>query len=175
MSCYRTIVADPPWTPGLSKTWSLPEKSKGRPQKHYQTLTLNEIIALKPPSEDKSHLWLWVINQHVDWGYIVAREWGFEPINLITWAKPGLGVGQFQSNTEHCLMCRKGNRAGNPFGATKGTWFNWSRGRHSQKPEEFYQLVERVSPPNYLEMFARQRRDGWDVFGNEVNDSITLL
>ena len=100
-------------------------------------------------------MWLWVVNQHIDWGYAVARAWGFEPINMLTWAKPGMGVGRFQCNTEHVLVCRKGTRQGNPFGPTHGTWFNWPRGRHSEKPEEFYRLVETVSPGPYLEMFAR--------------------
>ena len=54
------------------------------------------------------------------------------------------------------------------------TWFNWPRGRHSAKPEEFFVLVERVSPGPYLEMFARERRPGWDAFGNEVEGSICL-
>lgn len=68
-----------------------------------------------------AHLWLWVLSQHIDWGYMVARAWGFEPLQTLTWCKPGLGVGRFQCNTEHVLLCRKGGRHGNPFGPTNGT------------------------------------------------------
>lgn len=93
---------------------------------------------------------------------------------MLTWAKPGLGVGRFQCSTEHVLVCRKGPRHGNSFGPTGGTWFNWPRGRHSEKPEEFYRLVEAVSPGPHLEMFARVRRAGWDAFGNQVEGSIAL-
>lgn len=47
-------------------------------------------------------------------------------------------------------------------------WFVWPRGRHSEKPEAFFDLVERVSPGPYLELFARRQRLGWDTWGNEA-------
>lgn len=93
---------------------------------------------------------------------------------MLTWCKPGLGTGQFQCNTEHVLVCRKGNRAGNPFGMTGGTYFNCPRGKHSEKPNEFYQLVEKCSPAPYLEMYARNKRDGWDSWGDEINSDIQI-
>lgn len=167
---YKTIVCDPPWTPTISIVNGPASRigaSKASPQRQYQTLSLEEIKAFNIPSERQSHLWLWVVNQHVDWGYEVARAWGFEPWQMLTWAKPGLGTGRFQCNTEHVLICRKGPRHGNPFGPTGGTWFNWPRGRHSEKPQEFFDLVERVSPGPYLEMFARTIRPGWHGMGNE--------
>lgn len=165
---YRCVVADPPWTPSLGSSWKSRYTDKARPQKHYGTLTVDEICKLAPQTATKAHLWIWVLNQHVDWGYIVARAWGFEPSQMITWCKAGLGTGQFQSNSEHVLVCRKGARHRNPFGKTGGTWFEWPRGRHSEKPSEFFHLVETVSPGPYLEMFARRERQGWDAFGDEV-------
>lgn len=165
---YRCIVADPPWTPTLGATWRTRFTDKARPQKHYDTMALPEIQAISMPAAPQAHLWLWCLSQHVDWGYTVARAWGFEPWMTLTWCKPGLGTGRFQCNTEHVLLCRKGTRHGNPFGPTSGTYFTWPRGRHSEKPEAFYQLVERVSPGPYLELFARQRRTGWTTWGDEV-------
>jgi N6-adenosine-specific RNA methylase IME4 len=165
---YRTVVADPPWDVALGATWKTRFTDKARPQKHYPTLSIERIAAMKPDTEPKAHLYLWVVNQHVDWGYIVARSWGFEVWNMLTWAKPGLGVGRFQCNTEHVLVCRKGPRHGNPWGQSGGTWFTWTRGRHSEKPEAFYSLVQSMSPGPYLEMFARDRRLGWDAVGNEI-------
>ena len=171
---YATVVADPPWRPALGSTWKTATTDKARPQKHYTTATLDEIISHQPPTLGKAHLWLWVLPQHIDWGYTVARAWGFEPQQTITWAKPGLGVGRFQCNTEHVLVCRKGNRAGNPFGATRGTWFDWPRGRHSAKPDAFYDLVEQCSPGPYLEMYSRTPRIGWDAWGNEATNPVSL-
>lgn len=100
---YRTIVADPPWTPELGKTWRTRFTDKSRPQKHYATLTVDQIIALAPNTEDQAHLYIWVLNQHVDWGYRVAKAWGFTVLQMITWCKPGLGTGRFQCNSEQGL------------------------------------------------------------------------
>jgi N6-adenosine-specific RNA methylase IME4 len=164
---YRTIVADPPWTPDLGSTWATRFTDKARPQAQYQTMTGERIAALKPPADDQAHLWLWTLTQHVDWGYRVAEAWGFGVVSMVTWCKPGMGVGQFQCNTEHVLLCRKGSRHGNPFGRTGGTWFEWPRGEHSAKPDAFYDLVEQVSPGPYLELFARRARFGWDYWGDQ--------
>lgn len=173
---YRAVVVDPPWTPTLHA--HNPRRAtvdKAGPQKHYPTMSLDAICALKPSLAKQCHVYIWVLSQHVDWGYAVASAWGVEPQILLTWAKPGLGAGRFQCNTEHVLVCRGGPRAGNPFGfggqvapATGGTWFNWPRGRHSEKPREFFELVEKISPGPFLEMYARSTRPGWAVFGNEV-------
>jgi N6-adenosine-specific RNA methylase IME4 len=164
----RTVVADPPWTPALGATWNTRFTDKARPQKHYETLSLDEIEGISPVTEAQAHLWLWVLNQHVDWGYQVARAWGFEPQQMVTWRKPGLGAGRFQCNSESVLVCRKGSRHGNPFQMTGGTCFDWPKGRHSEKPDAFYDLVERVSPGPYLEMFARRLRLGWQSHGDQL-------
>ena len=167
---FKTIVADPPWEPALGSTWNTRFTDKARPQKHYPVVSLDELKLIHPPSEPQSHLYLWVLNQHVDWGYELARAWGFEPQQMITWMKPGLGAGRFQCNTESFLVCRRGSRHGNPFGMTGGTGFSWPRGRHSEKPGDFFDLVERVSPGPYLELFSRSPRLGWTCWGNEVPD-----
>jgi N6-adenosine-specific RNA methylase IME4 len=170
---YRTVVADPPWRPTMSVVNG--EAPKGSPQRHYATLDVSEIIRNRPRIAGQSHMYIWCLTQHVDWGYEVARAWGAEPITLLTWKKPGLGVGRFRCNTEHVLVARVGDRIGNPFGrggrhsqATEGTLFEWPRGPHSEKPEAFFDLVERLSPPPYLEMYARSRRLGWAAWGNEI-------
>ena len=56
------------------------------------------------------------------------------------------------------------------------TWFHTKRphNSHSTKPEFFQDLIEQVAEAPRLEMFARREREGWDVFGNEVNNSIDL-
>lgn len=179
---YRTIVADPPWMPSLGGSWGA-RIDKGRPQRFYETQTLDWIKSLAVPSLDQAHLYLWTITPHVDWGFEVARAWGFEPVTMLTWQKPGLGVGRFRCNTEHVVVARKGSRHGNPFGqggrhaqATKGTVFRWSRGRHSEKPIEFFDLVEQISLGPYLEMFSRadKPRFGWDYWGDESLGTVEL-
>lgn len=173
---YSTIVADPPWTPdvGAGRETYDKKQNKGRPQAQYSTMSVDDIKAM--PVGDlaaaKAHLWIWCLAQHVDWGYDVARAWGFEPAITFTWCKPGLGVGRFRCNTEHFILARRGPRTGNPFGqggrdaqASEGTWFEWPRAAHSVKPAAFGDLVERVSPGPYVELFARAPRLGWDSWG----------
>lgn len=174
---FKTIVVDPPWTPKMSLING--KATKGSPQRHYPTMSLEEIIEIKPRFASQSHLYIWCLAQHVDWAYILAKEWDTEPIILWTWKKPGLGVGRFRCNTEHILLCRIGSRVGNPFGsgqqysqATKGTLFEWGRGRHSEKPDEFYELVKSLSPEPRLDMYARKLRDGFTCWGNEITSNI---
>jgi len=173
---YRTVVADPPWQPTLGATWNSRLTDKAGPQRFYDTLSVPEIIVRQPSTAEQAHFYIWGVTQHIDWTYEVARAWGAEPITLLTWKKPGLGAGRFRCNTEHVLVARKGPRVGNPFGqggrhaqATEGTLFEWPRGRHSEKPREFFDLVERLSPRPRLEMYARAPRDGWAVWGNQSN------
>ena len=175
-SAFRCVVSDPPWWPRLHRNTVGRREGKYRagPQRYYALLEVEQIEAMRPPVAPKSHLWLWVLNQHVDWGYRVARAWGFEPQQMLTWCKPGLGIGQMQSNTESVLLCRKGGPTSNAFGKTGGTWFEWPRGRHSEKPAEFFALVESVSPGPRLEMFARRKRPGWQSWGNEVASDVIL-
>lgn len=59
-------------------------------------------------------------------------------------------------------------------GRASGRWFQWPRGEHSAKPEAFLDLVEQVSPGPYLELFARRNRLGWDTWGNESLEHISL-
>jgi N6-adenosine-specific RNA methylase IME4 len=177
---YRTIVADPPWQPELGGGWGA-RADKGRGQRFYRTMPLEDIKALEVPAAPQSHLYIWCLSQHIDWGYDVCRAWGFDPVMTFAWCKDGLGVGRFRCNTEHIIAGRKGPRHGNPFGrggrhaqATAGTWFTWPRGRHSEKPAEFYQMVTGLSPGPYLEMFARVRRPGWHAWGNEVGADVAI-
>lgn len=59
-------------------------------------------------------------------------------------------------------------------GRATSRWFTWPRGRHSQKPEAFFDMVEQVSPGPYLELFARRQRLGWDTWGNEALEHVEL-
>ncbi len=169
---FRTVVADPPWRPRLHRNTVGRTEGPYRagPQRYYSLMDVEDIELMCPNTAKQAHLWLWCLNQHLDWGYRVARAWGFEPQQMLTWCKPGFGTGQFQSNSEQVLVCRKGGPAGNAFGKTNGTWFQWPRGRHSEKPSAFFTLVEAVSPGPYLELFSRSPRPGWACWGNECPD-----
>jgi N6-adenosine-specific RNA methylase IME4 len=167
---YPTIVADPPWRYGS------PGSSPANAERHYPTMPTPEIAALVPPAAEDAHLWLWALNGMMEDAYHVCRSWGFSPITLITWCKPQPGVGHyFRTNTEQCIFAARG-RPMVPDTKPLGTWFRWPRGRHSEKPDAFYDLVEQVSPGPRLEMFSRRARLGdWVTWGDEALDGMGAL
>ena len=179
---YRTIVADPPWR--YRNDRGMPTRSRaGRrsttAEGNYPTMTNEEIAAL-PVSEwaaDDAHLYLWVTNPRL-YGERFVREtqpidimeaWGFRYITMLTWHKlGGLGLGfHFRGDTEHVLFGVRGDLR-IPAPARVSNHFAAARTGHSAKPDRFYEIVERVSPEPRLELFARRRRYGWDVWGNEA-------
>ncbi len=198
MSLYRTIVADPPWdhSDGTGVVMTLGMTKRPHPSgtyvtgPGYDTLTVPEIAALpvRDMAERDAHLYLWTTNRYVRHVWTVAEAWGFTGAALITWCKPASGWmpgGAWPSNTEFCLFARRGNLAAT--GTAPGRWHLWPRrrgapvatlghrsGGHSAKPEAFMDIVERVSPGPYLELFARRQRLGWDTWGNEALNHVQV-
>jgi N6-adenosine-specific RNA methylase IME4 len=171
---YRTIVADPPWN--LEWNANVGNGRSGRKGLPYPTMTLEEICALPVAdmADRDAHLYIWTTATFIWDTPRVALSWGFRPTYLLTWAKPGLGVGgRFRHSTEYVLFCERGAQL--PITRRNvGTWFGWSKGEHSAKPEAFLDLVQSVSPGPYLEMFARRNRLGWDTWGNEALEHVEL-
>jgi N6-adenosine-specific RNA methylase IME4 len=173
---YRIIVADPPWRLDTGPNIIGGTIESGHDDLSYNQMSLDEIrnLAVKDRAADDAHLYLWTINKYVEHSYGIARDWGFKPSVLLVWAKTphGIGLGDaYRLTTEFCLYARRGNLKERAIIET--TWFNWPRGKHSTKPKEFYEMVERMTPAHgsreRLEMFARSKRDGWTVWGNEVS------
>ena len=175
MGEFQCIVADPPWNVKAGPPWA--SGGKTRPLT-YPTMSVEEIAALDVASlaADNAHLYLWTINKYVEQSYAVARAWGFKPSTLLVWAKNphGLGLGgTYVLTTEYVLFCRRGTLPAHQRVDT--SWWNWTRGPHSKKPQAFQDMVETVSPGPYLELFARRKRIGWSVWGNEVKNDVVLV
>ncbi len=166
---FATIVIDPPWD------WHDEgyESEFGRKQPPYATMRLDAIRALPVAelADEDSHIYLWATNRILVLGHAHAllQAWGFRFGSLITWEKPGLGLGSyFRNNTEPCVFGVRGQQAllrhdvGTHFLAPPGP-----RG-HSSKPLKFYDLVEGCSPGPFIEMFARGGREGWTSWGAEA-------
>lgn len=168
---YRVIVADPPWQLDTGPSVFNGTGESGHDNLAYEQMSVERIKAL-PVAEhaaENSHLYLWTTNKYVEAAYEVARAWGFKPSVLLVWAKTPRGVGlgdAYRLTTEFILYARRGSLKESKI--TETTWFNWPRGKHSEKPGAFYSLVESMSPGEKLEMFARKHREGWTVWGDEV-------
>jgi N6-adenosine-specific RNA methylase IME4 len=191
---YASIVADPPWRVSAGRSIGRYEMRDGKQlfgvtdnaarKLAYPSMTVAEIRALPVSdlSAEASHLYLWTINRYLRDAFDVAAAWGFAFSTLLTWAKNpmggGLGGDAFGISTEFCLFCRRGSLPAKERIGT--TWFNWKRPykngypNHSAKPPESYELVERVSHGPYLELFAREKRDGWHAWGNEVESDVAM-
>jgi N6-adenosine-specific RNA methylase IME4 len=164
---FKVLYADPPWEYRHKVTgWG----GRGAASHHYPTLTLEQIKSFPLPSLDKDcFLWLWVTNPILaeGWGTEVCKAWGFKPQSLLTWVKPGIGMGYtLRSATEHILVARKGK----PVVKNRGvkTYFEAKRLRHSEKPEEARQIIEKLCDGPYVELFARRHAEGWECHGNEL-------
>ena len=169
MKQYRTIYADPPWN----------ETGGGRikrgADRHYPLMKTAEICALPIIKEICAldcHCYLWVTNNHLPDGLKVLDAWGFRYVTKITWFKDRIGLGQyFRGLTEDCLFGVRGNL---PYKIIDGkraqgvTGFYAKRRRHSAKPGKMREMIEIVSYPPYIELFARCKVLGWDSWGNEV-------
>ena len=165
---YKTIYVDPPW----------PEKGGGKikrgADRHYKLMTVKEIAALPVASiaEDNAHLYLWVTNNYLEQGFAVMRAWGFRPVTVITWGKDKFGLGQyFRGQTEHCIFGVRGNLPYKIVGGKRQqgtTLILEPRTVHSKKPNKMREMIEKVSYPPYIELFARERFGGWYSWGNEV-------
>jgi N6-adenosine-specific RNA methylase IME4 len=179
---YRTIVADPPWPmPETGKRSAKPDANDwwtrfaGQTVRlPYSTSTVGKIaeFPVAELADRDAHLYLWVTNRFLEDAFDVARSWGFRPGAVLTWCKPAIGLGfggAFVSTTEFVLTARRGSLANTA--RAESTWWNWPRVyvdghiAHSVKPPAFLDLVERVSPGPYVELFARQPRLGWDSWG----------
>ena len=170
---YRTIVADPPWEYEFASLY--PGEPKRTKPMCYPMLSVSEICAIPVASmaAKNAHLYLWTTQRYLRSAYDVLAAWGFVPASVLVWVKPPRGfVGTFACSTEFVLFSRRGSLAAKQ--KIGRNWWEWSRGRHSAKPEAFLDIVESVSPGPYLELFARRQRLGWDTWGNEALNHVDL-
>jgi N6-adenosine-specific RNA methylase IME4 len=175
--CFGTILADPPWQ-FTNRTGKIaPEHRRLR---RYATLTLAQIMALPVGqfAAPTAHLYLWCPNALVPDGLAVMKAWGFSYKSNIVWHKirkdggsDGRGVGfYFRNVTELVLFGVRGANARTLApGRRQVNLLATRKGRHSEKPDELYDIIEACSPGPRLELFARgNARPGWAVWGDEI-------
>ena len=169
---YPVIYADPPWDYSLYNEMS---GSSRAPAEHYPTMKLDEICAL--PVADLATkdaiLFMWTTAPHLRESFRVLDAWGFEYKTGVVWAKDVIGLGHFvRGQHEHLLIATHGDIPC-PLPANRPpSVIQAPRRRHSQKPDEAYELVERMYPDfPKIELFARQARPGWEAWGNQAPDA----
>jgi N6-adenosine-specific RNA methylase IME4 len=172
MSAFRAIVADPPW----SFRDKLPGRSRGA-EKNYSVMRQLDIESyfrlFESDISPDAHLFLWRVASQVEEAYRVVRAWGFVPKTELVWrkltptGKIHFGMGRtLRSSHEVCIVATRGKPT--PKSKSVRTIFDAPVGRHSEKPEAFFALVEQLTDGPYLELFARRKRPGWVCVGDEV-------
>jgi N6-adenosine-specific RNA methylase IME4 len=184
---FSVIVADPPWMYQKSPGSKGPrDGANGIAERHYPTMTNKDIgdLPVKSIAAEDAHLFLWVTNPYMYGGRFsnitpeqIANAWGFEYKTTLTWVKTkktgeptGGGLGWFfRGATEHIIYATRGKAKIPPHLREKNVILA-PTGRHSAKPPEFMELVERVTTGPRIELFARTPRTGWVAWGNEIED-----
>ena len=167
---YNVILADPPWqynNTGLN----------GAAANHYDTMSLTELGGLLWSIglniADNAVLFLWVTNPMLEDAFDLINNWGFRYKTNIVWVKDRVGTGFYvRGMHELLLICTRGAMTPIDTNHTPPitSVLKAPTQEHSRKPDQVHDLIERLYPDcNYIELFARRPRPGWDVWGNEVN------
>jgi N6-adenosine-specific RNA methylase IME4 len=173
---FGTILIDPPWRFSNRTGKMAPEHKRLH---RYPTMSFEE-IALLPVGDlalPKSHLYLWTPNALLLEALNIMKSWGFVYKTNLVWYKvrkdggpDGRGVGfYFRNVTELLLFGVRGKLRTSKPGRTQVNIVVRRKQEHSRKPDDVYDIAEACSPAPYLELFARQRRHGWEQFGDQVD------
>lgn len=175
---YQAIYADPPWDYQQCRL-------SGSAKKHYPTMRIEELCAL-PVAEIADRdcaLFLWATFPQLPEALRLIQAWGFMYKTVaFVWLKQnrkaltrfyGLGFWT-RSNAEICLLATKGHPKRKSAGIHQLVICPVER--HSKKPDEVREkIVALMGDVPRIELFARQQTPGWDVWGNEVENSTALL
>lgn len=177
---YGAILIDPPWS---FKAWSGDALPSRVADAHYQTMTMADIAAL-PIAENAAEdcaLFCWICWPTLPDALEIIKGWGFTYKTCgFNWIKGNslplfpddfkdkMGLGYWtRANSEVCLLATRGKPKRK--NADVRQVIQSPLREHSRKPDDQYARIERLVDGPYLEMFARQRYPGWDVWGNETD------
>ena len=166
---FRVLYADPPWP------FNDPLSGKGRGAvKNYGLLSIEEIKQFPLPLlADDSTLFLWRVASMQEEALAVMRAWGFQLKSEIVWnkrarnGKPWFGMGRTVRASHEVALIGVRGRPATLSHSVRSTFEAVVR-KHSEKPDEFYTIVEQLRAGPYVELFARRRRLGWTCLGNEL-------
>ena len=171
MKKYQIIYADPPYPIKWARS-----KNKELPLREldYPTIPISEIcnLPIREISAEDSVLFLWTTNEFLPEALGIIRSWKFRYDKLFTWCKNN-GMGAHPRNaTEHIIIAKRGNLKPKR-GAHDKAILNWVqlpvRQKHSEKPPEIRTIIESLYDGNRIELFARQKVDGWTCLGLEIS------
>ena len=176
---YKILLVDPPWSYDNKKTGGTHMISAAC--ENYNTMSLEEIkiLPISNISSKDSCLFLWATTPLLPEAFEVMNAWGFSYKTAIYWRKiMSLGMGfWFRGQVEVCLFGIRGKIPA--FHCQKANFIQTNVREHSRKPDHLYGLIEEISRKFNLnpkiELFARQKREGWDAWGNQLPEDTQRL
>jgi len=160
---FNVIYADPPWQYDVNFLSASPDS-------HYSTMKTEDICKMVIPSTDNAILFLWATNPMLEDALRVMKAWGFNYKTNIVWVKDKIGLGFYVRGQHELLLIGTKEKTQPPEESRRisSVLVAPSNG-HSVKPEVAYGLIEQMYPDaHYLELFARNKREGWTSWGNEA-------
>jgi N6-adenosine-specific RNA methylase IME4 len=166
---YGVLYVDPPWKFEVYSE----DTGQGRAaEAHYPTMPSKDIADIPVPSiaADDCVLFLWATAPTLPQALELLKAWGFAYKTHCIWVKDKIGLGfWFRNQHEILIVAVKGAIPAPAHGTQCPSVITAPRGRHSEKPVVFHELIEGYFPSlPKIELFARARRPGWDRWGNEA-------
>ncbi len=170
---YQIIYADPPWQYDTKECLGKTSILDGELNTHYETQSMRWIASrpIQNISDDDCLVFIWAVSPMLDDAIYVLKRWGFKYKTVaFVWDKQKINPGHYtMSQCEICVVGKRGNIP-TPRGIRNAKQFlSEKRTKHSKKPDEIRNRIDLMFPTqNKIELFARQKTEGWDVWGNEV-------
>jgi N6-adenosine-specific RNA methylase IME4 len=163
---YPVIYADPPWKFQLYNGPDY-DRSPDYPAMETEQICAMPIADIATPD---AVLFMWTTPVHLPDALRVLEAWGFEHVTNVVWVKDKPGLGHWVRNQHELLIIARRGDMPTPLPANRPpSVINAQRREHSRKPDEAYEMIERMFPDlPRIELFARSRRPGWDAWGNET-------
>ena len=166
---FDVVSVDPPWNyEGENKNKTSFDSVGRRVANPYPEMSTQEIKQIELPLMKDSIVFLWTTHKFLPDALEILKEWNLEYKGTLVWNKEKMGMGAwFRMQCEFCLVGIKGK----PYweNTKYRDILNEPRREHSRKPDSFFTMVEEITLGRRLEYFSREKRQGWEVFGNDIN------
>lgn len=166
---FDVISVDPPWNyEGENKKITSFDSVGRRVANPYPEMSTEEIKKIELPLKKDSIVFLWTTHKFLPDAFEILKEWNLQYKATLVWNKEKMGMGAwFRMQCEFCLVGIKGKPY---FENTKyRDILTEARREHSRKPDCFFSMIEEITLGRRLEYFSREKRNGWEVFGNDIN------
>ena len=166
---YDVISIDPAWNyEGENKNTTSYDANGRRVANPYPEMSTQEIKYINLPLMEDAVVFLWTTHKFLPDAFDILRSWELDYKATLVWNKEKIGMGAwFRMQCEFCLVGIKGKPYWN--NTIYRDIMNEPRRQHSRKPDVFFDMVDKITLGRKLEYFSREKREGWEVFGNDIN------